>query len=324
MNTTHKSIVVVTGGQMGLGYEAALVIANDSPDRLVIIASRSSGEQAAQKINEETGNANVRYHKLDLADLNHVRRFASEILAYGLPVGALVLNAGIQTMNLSYTTDGIETTFGVNHVGHALLFYLLQPHFDDNARVVITSSGTHDPAQKTGIPAPKYVNAELLAHPDQVSMSYPERQRYSTSKFCNVMWMYALDRHRKSKGLSFTVTAMDPGMMPGTGLARDANSLERFLWHHLLPRIVPLLRLLFPNTQTPQESGQALARLAISPEVENVSGTYFEGVKPIQSSQDSYDERKQEDLWEWTAKFLGRSNEEVEAYQQLSNQGTNA
>jgi hypothetical protein len=88
---------------------------------------------------------------------------------------------------------------------------------------------------------------------------------------------------------------MNPGLMPGTGLARDASGLEQFLWNRVLPHIIPLLRLLFsPNVHTP-ESGAALARLAIRADV-SVSGKYFEGIKEIKSSKDSYVESKQGDL----------------------------
>lgn len=323
---TYESAIVITGGQIGLGYEAARVIAKEGPNSLVIISSRSAGEEAADAINKALRQSNVKYLRLDLSSLDAVRKFADQVIANGLPISALVLNAGIQLPNgVSYTTDGLETTFGVNHVGHALLLHLLQPHLSSNARVVITSSGTHDPAEKSGLPDAKYVTAGLLAHPDEATMKYSGRQRYATSKLCNVLWMYALDRQRTSTSSQFTVTAFDPGLMPGTGLARDASAVEKFLWHYILPNIIPLLRrILSPNIHTPQESGRNLARLAVSPAVEGVSGKYFQGQNPINSSKDSYDESKQQDLWNWTAEFVGRDKAEVEAFKSLSPKGPKA
>ncbi|CAK3941780.1 Hypothetical predicted protein [Lecanosticta acicola] len=145
--STQQPMIVMTGGQTGPGYEAARTTANDKPDSLVTTSSRSSGEEAAQTINGETDHSNVHYLKLDLAGLNDIRRFAHEISANRLPVSAVVLNAGLQSLSLSFTTDGIETTFGVKHVGHALSFHLLQPFLAKNVRVVLTSSGVvHDPA----------------------------------------------------------------------------------------------------------------------------------------------------------------------------------
>lgn len=323
----YQSTIVVTGGQTGLGYEAARVIAKERPNSQIIISSRSSGKAAAQAINNELRQSNVKYLKLDLASLSDVRKFADQVIAIGLPISVLVFNAGIQLPNgVAYTTDGLETTFGVNHVGHALLFHLLQPHLLNDARIVVTSSGTHDPAEKSGLPDAKYVTAELLAHPDEVTMKYAGRQRYATSKLCNVLWTYALDRQRARASSHFTVTAFDPGLMPGTGLARDASAIEKFLWHHVLPHVIPLLRrIISPNIHTPQESGRNLARLAVSSDVEGVSGKYFQArqsiAEPIDSSKDSYDESKQQDLWNWTVEFVARDKAEAEAFRSL-NQGT--
>ena len=82
----------------------------------MIISSRSSGEEAARAINKETGHDNVIYLRLDLGDLESVRNFAQDL--HKRPkLAALVMNAGLQVLDLSYTKDGLETTFGVNHVG---------------------------------------------------------------------------------------------------------------------------------------------------------------------------------------------------------------
>lgn len=99
--------------------------------------------------------------------------------------------------------------------------------------------------------------------------------------------------------------------MPGTGLARDANKVEKFVWLRVFPKVLPLLRAaLSPNIHKPEESGEALARLAVGGDVEGKSGIYYEGTKEIKSSKDSYDEKKQEDLWQWTINALARSEEE--------------
>ncbi|KAJ6145456.1 hypothetical protein N7470_009351 [Penicillium chermesinum] len=136
----------------------------------------------------------------------------------------------------------------------------------------------------------------------------PGRQHYSNTKLSNVLYTYALNRrfnkiNRKS-GKHWAVTAFDPGLMPGTGLARDATPLERFLWYWILPHIIPLLRMLF------SENGASLARLAVGDDVKGVSGVYFEGRREIKSSQDSYVESKQEDLWIWTVNTIASDEEE--------------
>ena len=311
--STLIGTVLVTGGTLGLGYECALDIAKQCPQYQVLIASRSNKDNAAVLINQTTGHSNVGYLKLDLSSLAQIRCFASEYAKKGYPpIKALVLNAGLQILTLGYTEDNIESTFAINHVGHALLFYLLGPYLAEEARIVLVSSGTHDSAQRTGHPDAIYNSAEELAQPTKETEGFEGRQRYATSKLCNVLWTYALKRRLdKAPAKKWTVNAFDPGLMPGTGLVRDAPALLRFIWHRILPRTIWLLRLLIaPNIHTPQESGKSLARLAVGDDVKGVSGKYYEGQKLIPSSNDSQVLEKQEDLWEWTLSRVARDEKE--------------
>nr|OQO24753.1 hypothetical protein B0A51_14034 [Rachicladosporium sp. CCFEE 5018] len=308
---SYESTVIITGGTTGLGYECARTIAKQKPESRIIIAARSAGNEAVANINKETGLTNVQYSRLDLSDLTNVRSFADKITTGDFePISALVLNAGIQISgDITFTKQEIETTFGVNHVGHALLLLLLMPKLESNARIVITSSGTHDLKQKSGLPDAIYKRAQLLAHPNEESTKYVGQQRYATSKLCNVLWTYAMERRRAADPAkhSWTINAMDPGLMPGTGLARDYGAVLWFIWRQILPRMLPILRLLlFSNIHTTGESGRNLARLAISADVQGVSGKYFKGEHPIASSDDSYDTVKQDELWSWTLEYLSR------------------
>lgn len=313
MSFTHS--VLVTGGTVNLGYHAALNIARQHPDYLVVLVSRTDLDQAAQKINQTLKQDNVAFLSADLSSTNNVRNLVGNWTnAKFPPIKALVLNAGLQFPGgVQKTDEGIEKTFAINHVGHALLFHLLWPHLAPDARVVVTASGTHDPAQKSGLPDAIYNSAEELAHPTPETEKYAGRQRYATSKLVNVLWTYALHRRLQQYAPEkhITVTAFDPGLMPGTGLVRDASFLVRFIFTKILPHLIPLLRrVAIENTHTPQESGEALARLAIGDDVKGVSGKYFEGKKEISSSKDSYVVEKQDDLWQWTVEYLAKGNKD--------------
>ena len=141
--------VLVTGGTLGLGYQAALQVAQQRPEYQIIVASRKDSDSSAAAINKATGRNNAIWLPLDLSSLTKVRTFANDYSKKGYPpIKALLLNAGLQvTKGISYTEDGFETTFGVNHVGHALLFFLLRPQLAPDTRVVITASGVHDPGR---------------------------------------------------------------------------------------------------------------------------------------------------------------------------------
>ena len=305
--------ILVTGGTSGLGYHAARDLAKQYPQYRLILTSRTDKDDAANSINKALRYNNAQFIPLDLCSLKKVRAFVGDYSSKEYPpIKYLLLNAGLQLLDgVEYSEDNIEMTFAINHVGHALLFYLLRPYLAEDCRIVITSSGTHDPAQKTMVPDAKYNTAEELAHPTAETAKNHGRQRYSTSKLCNVMWTYALHKrltNNKPGNYNWSVSSFDPGLMPGTGLARDASPVTRFVWLRILPRLIPLLRLaISTNIHQPKDSGAALAKLAMSDEG---NGEYYEGLKAIKSSDASYDIKKQEDLWEWTLKTVAKDEAE--------------
>ncbi|KJR84957.1 short-chain dehydrogenase [Sporothrix schenckii 1099-18] len=352
-----RTAIIITGGTLNLGFEAARAIAtghypdskDDHNEYLLVLLARTDKTNASDTINQQARAAKLPhravFRRLDLSDLANVRQFgrtwadgtAAGNTADFPPIHALLLNAGLQFPGALETipSSGLEATFAVCHVGHALLFHLLVPFLDaassDGARVLVTSSGTHDPAQKSGLPDAVYTSAEDLAHPPPDMVHVKGRQRYASSKLANVLWTYALVDHLERAGRlgakvgGVTANAFDPGLMPGTGLTRRGTGVERFLWHNVLPRIRPVLRVLVsPNIHTAEASGRNLARLAVGPggsgdpdrvdgTVLGVSGKYYEIRRPIPSSTDSYDKAKQEDLWDWTIKYLSKGDAAEEA-----------
>jgi NAD(P)-dependent dehydrogenase (short-subunit alcohol dehydrogenase family) len=244
---------------------------------------------------------------LDLASLDSVRAFAAA-LAGRLNTGALpplrglVCNAGVQSgARGSVTADGFESTFGVNHLGHFLLVDLLRSQLEPPARVVIVASTVHDPAKKAGLPAPAWNDPAALAAGELGPGAAADkplaaaRRRYATSKLANVYFTYALAR-RLPDGV--TANAFDPGLMPGTGLVREAPAPLRFANAHVLPHVIPFVRRVrLPNIHTVDESAGALARLLTDPALGGVTGRYFEGRHEIRSSDESYDENRADELW---------------------------
>jgi len=107
------------------------------------------------------------------------------------------------------------------------------------------------------------------------------------------------------------VYAFDPGLMPGTGLARGDGPAARFAWYSLGWPLRWSIRRLSANVHHPEESGRALARLVLDPALEGVSGRDFEGPTEIRSSAESYEEAKAAALWEQSAELVGLGREEV-------------
>jgi NAD(P)-dependent dehydrogenase (short-subunit alcohol dehydrogenase family) len=309
---TGSRTVVITGGNTGLGFACANAIL-ESPHGApwhVVLACRDEGraQAAVDQLTSGAGVAGqVEAMSLDLASLASVRAFAAELtkrLSTGTtpPLHAVVCNAGVNSgTRPTATADGFESTFGVNHLGHFLLINELLPALQSPARVVVVASGVHDPAQKSGVPAPAWNDPAGLARGQLGPAAASDnslvsgQRRYSTSKLANVYFTYALAR-RLPPGV--TANAFDPGLMPGTGLMREAPAPFRFVANRILPHAIPLLRRVYsPNVHTVQESGDALARLVTDPEQDATTGRYFEGRRQIRSSDESYNDERAEELW---------------------------
>jgi hypothetical protein len=98
--------------------------------------------------------------------------------------------------------------------------------------------------------------------------------------------------------VDITANAFDPGLMPGTGLVREAPAPLRFANAHVLPHSIPFVRRVrMPNIHTVEESGGALAWLLTDPALAGTTGKYFEGRREIRSSDESYDEKRAEEPW---------------------------
>jgi NAD(P)-dependent dehydrogenase (short-subunit alcohol dehydrogenase family) len=273
---------IVTGANAGLGLGCTAALLDAGWHVVLAVRDVARGEAAVRALGRP-GASTVA--ELDLASLDSVRRF----VAQGWQADAIDCNAGMQLTSSApvLTADGIEMTFAVNHLGHFALVTGLLGELREGARVAVVASDTHDPAQRTGMPHPQYTSAARLAHPPP-DEEMPGRKRYTTSKLCNVLFAYELAR----RAPQLRVNAFNPGLMPGSGLARDASRLQQFAWK----RIMPALRFL-PQVRSTQSSGRDLAALVTS----DVSGRYVDGRKEIRSSRDSYDEAKARDLWETSA-----------------------
>ncbi len=304
--------IIITGANRGIGYEAALQLARLAPGEQIIIGSRNTttGNEAAASIARKTGHKHLKCMALDLASLASIRSFVSALEKDGVRISALVNNAGGQNIGpTKFTKDGFEETFGINHVGPFYLTQLLLPLMAEESSITFTASGTHDPKQKTGMEHPAYTTAQELAHPAAATAGEKQTtiglRRYTTSKLCNVMTAYALQRHLE--GTSIRVNAFDPGMVPGTGLARTYPPLLRAVWKYAMP----VLRLFVRNVNSAQKSGAALANLAVAKEYRGYRGKYFEGAKEIDSSADSYNRAYQTDLWETSLRLTGLKKKEA-------------
>jgi NAD(P)-dependent dehydrogenase (short-subunit alcohol dehydrogenase family) len=173
------------------------------------------------------------------------------------------------------------------------LTLLLLPCIEKNGSITFTASDTHDPAAKTAIEPPVFTSGRELAFTKETSekQNIVGQRRYSTSKLCNVLTTYIL--HEKLADKNIRVNAFDPGLTPGTGLAKSYPAILRFAWKN----IMPMMRYFRKNTNSPATSGSRLANLAFGKELRQLNGIYYSDGKVAKSSTDSYNKAYQAELW---------------------------
>ena len=302
--------IIITGATSGIGYECAIQIAKLAINEQIILACRNlkTGNETIEVIKHKTGHKNIICLPLDLESLESIREFKKQFEKTGTKISTLINNAGLQNVDKTkYTKDGIEQTFGVNHLAPFYLTLLLIPYLAEDASITFTASGTHDPDQKSGMPAPEFKEAKLLAYPvetDETKIKVGQR-RYATSKLCNILTTYELQK--RLANTKIRVNAFDPGLVPGTGLARNYPPVLKFISDYVFKALIVFVH----NVNTAQNSGKRLANLAYSDKYKSAKGKYFEGEKEIKSSTDSYNKELQKNLWESSIELLGVTQNET-------------
>jgi NAD(P)-dependent dehydrogenase (short-subunit alcohol dehydrogenase family) len=260
MDSTEKRTVLVTGATGGLGRRVAHELAEQGMSMLVHGRSRERARAAVREISGATGNGSVQYYLADLSSLAEVRKLAEEVRSGHNNLDVLVNNAGVISPERRESEDGIELTFAVNYLSHFLLTRLLLPLLRNfsPARVVNVASAGQSPIDFDDV---------------MLERNYEPMRAYGQSKLAMIMDSLTLAGELEGSGV--TVNALHPATLMDTKMVRQA----------------------FGSAMSSVEEGtEATVYLATSPELQGVSGRYFDGKRESRASGQAYDKSAREQL----------------------------
>jgi NAD(P)-dependent dehydrogenase (short-subunit alcohol dehydrogenase family) len=284
MGDMSGKVVVITGGNTGIGKEAAVGLAGLGANVVITSRNEERGRSARQEIAERTGNDSVKVMSLDLASFRSIRSFAADVLDRFDHLDVLVNNAGLILHRRAETEEGFEETFGVNHLGHFLLTDLVLERLRASApsRVVVVSSHAHKGARRG-------LDFDDL----QAEHKYKWMDAYNKSKLANIYFARELSRLLDETGI--TVNALHPGFVRSEfGRGGDLGGIYGWGIKYLAS----------PFAISPEKGARTTVYLGSSPDVDGVSGGYFYKCKPTAPSTVAQDDNAASRLWDASEKLV--------------------
>jgi NAD(P)-dependent dehydrogenase (short-subunit alcohol dehydrogenase family) len=191
--------ILVTGVSAGLGIETARALAAHGAHVVGTARDIAKAEAATAQVRKDAAGGGGRFEivALDLANLASVRACASALLAKKELFDGVIANAGVMATPFGHTTDGFETQFGTNHLGHFVLVNRIAPLMREGGRLVNLSSAGH-----------RYANVDL-EDPNFERTPYEPFVAYGRSKTANILFAVAFDQRHRGRGIR--AAAVHPG-----------------------------------------------------------------------------------------------------------------
>jgi NAD(P)-dependent dehydrogenase (short-subunit alcohol dehydrogenase family) len=273
--------VVITGATSGIGEVAALRLAEQGARIVFTARDKTRAEDTLAKLHKAS-RADHTFHLADLSALVDMKRVGA-ILAGEPQIDVLINNAGALFNHRTETVDGLEMTFALNHMAYFVITNLLLPRLASGARIVTVASGAHR-------------GAKLDFDDLQSRRGYTGFAVYSNSKLCNILFNRELARRLNTEKAPPGVTAncLHPGFV-ATRFGDNSGGLMR-----------TLLKVAKPiGAIAPEEGARTIVYLASSPEVADVTGTYFYKCAPATPTKAAQNDADAAKLWQVSQDIAG-------------------
>jgi retinol dehydrogenase 14 len=274
--------VLVTGATNGIGKAAALELAKQGANLIIVGRDKTKTEAVVSELRGASGNKSIEFLLADLSSQASIRKLADDFKAKHSRLDVLINNAGGFFDKRKTTIDGLEYTFAFNHLAYFLLTNLLLDVLKSSApsRIVNVSSSAE------GI-------GKLDFNDLQSEKKYAGFPVYSMTKLANVMFTYELAKRLKGTGV--TANVLHPGRV-NTGFGDNSQSALMRLMMATLKRF---------GAMTPEQGADTVVYLATHPEVEGITGKFFDKRKEKQTNPLSYDASANQRLWDESSRLVG-------------------
>jgi NAD(P)-dependent dehydrogenase (short-subunit alcohol dehydrogenase family) len=270
MRDAPEATILLTGATDGLGKHVASALARRGATVLVHGRNPERLEVTLEELRGQTSSQKVGYYLADLSSLAAVRDLAERILSEYDRLDVLVNNAGIIVQERKESEDGYELTFAVNYLSHFLLTSLLLPLLKGSApaRVVNVASAGQSP---------------IDFDDPMLECGYDAMRAYSQSKLAQIMFTFELAE--RLSGTEVSVNALHPASLMDTKMVQDTFGY---------------------TMSTVEEGSEAVVHLAVSSELEGVTGRYFDGKREARADGQAYNKEARQTLWELSEELCGR------------------
>jgi NAD(P)-dependent dehydrogenase (short-subunit alcohol dehydrogenase family) len=195
----HGKRILVTGVSAGIGVETARSLAAHGAQVVGAARDLTKAEAATTEVRKAAAANGGSFDliELDLASLKNVRACADKLLTRNGPFDVVIANAGVMATPFSLTTDGFETQFGTNHLGHFVFVNRIAPLIRAGGRLINLSSAGH-----------RFSNVDL-DDPNFERTKYEPFVAYGRSKTANILFSVAFDQRHRGRGVRSA--AVHPG-----------------------------------------------------------------------------------------------------------------
>jgi NAD(P)-dependent dehydrogenase (short-subunit alcohol dehydrogenase family) len=247
----ENKVVVITGATSGVGLESIKQLAKGKATIIMVARNLNKAEEVRKSVQSEFP-TNIDIVLADFSVLQQVRSAAEEILQRYPRIDVLINCAGLHSTKATYTADGFETVFMVNHLASFLFTQLLLQRLIQSApsRILHINSEGHR------------FNGLDINDIHWKKRHYTGLRGYGASKTAQLLTMWELDEQLRNTGV--TINAMHPGDV------RSSIGSNNGWLYRLFSKLV-----IQPMLKSPKISGEAIYYLVADPEMADVSGKFF-------------------------------------------------